>query len=52
MLSASASISTDKLIDKATLALGWSGANGLLDNSNDADINNYGKLQASCTIAF
>lgn len=52
MLSASASISTDKLIDKATLALGWSGANDLLDNSNDADITNYGKLQASCTIAF
>ena len=50
LLGASASIESASLVPGATLKLAWSDADDLLDKF--ADETNYGKLIASCKIAF
>ena len=49
-LGASASVETEALINGAKLGLAWSGAKDLLDK--DPEVDNYGKIMASCTIKF
>lgn len=50
LLGASASVESAALIPGATLKLAWSDAKDLLDNN--VDKTNYGKIVASCKIAF
>lgn len=50
LLGASASIESAALIPGATLKLAWSDADDLLDKNSDET--NYGKIIASCKIAF
>ena len=55
VLGASASISTESIIPGAELKLAWENGDDLLKvfaYNADADVYNYGKITASCTIEF
>ena len=51
LLSAGVSVENTTLVDGATLSAGWYDAKDLLKKDN-TEASNYGKLQATCKIAF